>query len=925
MMQPRFSFDYADRVVHAHDASLYRMLPRAVARPQTELDVIQLIEWAKLNRSSLTFRAGGTSLSGQAVTNEVLVLLERSWDFFESTDDGMSFRCGPALRGSVANSKLARRQRRIGPDPASISAACMGGIVANNASGMCCGIEENSFRTLIGLRLILASGHVLETHSPECNEFLRTQLPDVYQGLLNLRDKVRSSSALCELIRRKYAIKNTMGYALESFLDFDDPSDILAHLIVGSEGTLAFISQIHMKSVPLRPFRSTSLMLFDRVEDACALTPELRAAGCSAIEFLDHNSIKAISHHSALPDFLRDPNKGNAALLAQIQASDAAELNEALEKSYAYTQHKTVSHTTGFFNDGMRQQQLWDLRKGIFPAVGARRAKGTSVIIEDIAFPQDVLSQGTAQLQYLLEKHSYHDAVIYGHARDGNLHFILAQNFSIQSEVDRYARFIDDLSQSVAIDFAGSLKAEHGTGRNMAPFIELEWGSEAYEIMREVKRILDPHGVFNAGVMINPDKKVHLKNLKVTPLTDEEIDSCIECGFCEPVCPSVGFTLSPRGRIVLEREKSLVKNSPLDNFRSEGLFQQIETCAADGLCSTACPVGINTGTWVKKQRSLLHTEFKKFAADVSASDTASVEAMTKVALRGVKRVGSVFGEQRVQAVTRLLNRTVGLPEWKPGLSGNYQGALPGPSLSMEYLVFRSCVTRACGLSASGEMNSQENDPLYTCALRAGITAGFVFESGQCCGQPWESKGFFDQSLNKSREVLELLYEKSDCGRIPVVIDNSPCEQSLNDFLQSSAGQDWLNGRSLNLLDPVDFALHIVDHLKIVPFTEPVLFFPPCSLRKTGRVERFMELARKVAPNAVFPDQESCCGMAGDRGAWIPQLVENAQQRFHWDKSHARLGFCSSRTCEAALSCERVKFSSIFTALEMVSRRQSGMI
>lgn len=919
MTQPHLSFDFADRAVHAHDASMYRLLPRAVARPHSESEVIQLIEWAKLNRSSLTFRTGGTSLSGQAVTNETLVLLERAWESFELSEDGLSFSCGPALRGGVANAKLASLGRRIGPDPASINAACMGGIVSNNASGMCCGTEENSFRTLIGLRLILASGHIVETHSSTSNEVLRMQRPDLYEGLLNLREKVRSSRSLCELIRRKSVMKNTMGYTLASFLEFDTPSDILAHLIVGSEGTLGFISQIFMHSVPLRPHRATSLMLFERVEDACSLSSELRNAGCSAIEFLDHNSMKAISHHQGLPDFLRTLKKDNAALLVQIQAESGGELEHALELNRTYQQHRTVAHSTGFFRDTKAQEQLWGLRKGIFPAVGARRPKGTSVIIEDIAFPQGNLASGTLHLQHLLNKYDYHDAVIYGHARDGNLHFVLSQDFAARGELDRYARFIDEMTHSVAIDFSGSLKAEHGTGRNMAPFIELEWGSEAFELMREVKRLLDPQGVFNEGVLINADRHVHLKNLKNIPLTDEEIDSCIECGFCEPVCPSAGFTLTPRGRIVLEREKKINLQSRTGLSSSEVKYRQLDTCAADGLCSKACPVGINTGEWVKKKRSQSRSLFERQAASFVANESSLIEGIAKVTLTGVREVGQALGNRQVQNVNRILTKSFGFPEWRPRLSGRALKSHSKSSDSSEFIVFRSCVTRMCGVNEPPHAQAYNGDALLTCAQRAGVNVLMVSDSGLCCGQPWGSKGFLDELKKKSREAFEVLYERSGNGRIPIVIDNSPCEQSLKEFMSAPESSAWLDGRTLDLWDPIDFAFYLSGKVELKPISEPVRFFPVCSVEKTGRKDKFIELARRIAPFASFPDQESCCGMAGDRGAWIPELVENARHRLHWNESSSRMGFCSSRTCEAALSTEELTFYSIFHALELASR------
>lgn len=917
MEQPSLSFDLTDRVVYAHDASLYRMVPRAVARPQNERDVLELVHWATENRSSLTFRTGGTSLSGQAVTNETLVLLGKEWNSFEVLNDGLSFCCGPAIRGGIANRKLARYQRRIGPDPASISAACLGGIVANNASGMCCGIEENSYQTLIGLRLILSNGCTFETHRPESDEQLKRQAPEIYFGLMNLRDKVRSSPQLSQLIRRKSSIKNTMGYALNSFLEFERASDILARLMVGSEGTLGFISQIVMQSVPLRPHRATSLMLFKHIEDACALASELKQSGCSAVEFLDYQSVCAISNRQGVPDFLLEMKRDSAVLLTQIQSDSMAGLSEALELNRKYDTHKTVTRSTGFFADELQQEQLWNLRKGIFPTVGARRPKGDSVIIEDVAFHLKDLPKGTVHLRQLLDRHGYQDAVIYGHARDGNLHFVLSQNFANAGEVSRYAHFIEDMASSVATEFGGSLKAEHGTGRNMAPFVELEWGREAYEVMLEVKRLLDPHNIFNAGVMINRNTEIHLQNLKTIPATDEIIDSCIECGFCEPVCPSEGLTLSPRGRIVLEREKNLDFSALLKSAQSELSYQQLDTCAADGLCATACPVGINTGLWVKEKRSQSLSVAEKALARFASDEMKSVEAMARVALAGAAYVSRAFGAGKLQSLTRAANRFAGTPAWSTGLNGAPLQDNSRQSFAADYILFRSCVTRTCGTTRSFETMDAGDNSIQMCAQRAGKTIAFVSESGLCCGQPWDSKGFSQQSEAKLRALADALYERSCGGKIPVVIDNSPCTYALIEFLNQ--GQALQATPRLVVWDLVDFALHLTEFLDIKPLSEPTRFFPVCALRKMGKVKSFEQLAGKIAQTPVFPDQEACCGMAGDRGLWFPELVENASRRHQWRECGARQGYCSSRTCEIAVSSESVRFSSIFNALELASR------
>lgn len=907
------SHDWADRLVYAHDASVYRMIPQAVARPKYLDDVRQLLMMARDQNFGLTFRTGGTSLSGQAVTHGMVVLLGKGWDSFRIEDNGLRLTCGPALRGAVANAALSRFSRRIGPDPASIQAACLGGIVANNASGMCCGVEENSYQTIVGMKILLASGTLLDTRKTDCDEEFRAREPQLYAGLLRMRDELRSSQRLVELIRKKSAIKNTTGYGLQAFLDFTRPVDILTHVMVGSEGTLGFIADLTLRTVPLRPHRASALLSFEELGAACEVTPWLRDLGFSAIELLDHASVQAIRDYPQLPAFLRDMPRQGACLLVQAQEDEVESLQRVLEQAQQMRNWKQIVHCTEFFADNQKQAQLWDLRKGIFPAVGARRARGTSVIIEDVAFPLADLADGTRALRTLLERHDYSDAVIYGHARDGNLHFVLAQNFDSSSEVNRYERFIGELVECVAGRFDGSLKAEHGTGRNMAPFVEKEWGTEAYALMRRLKRIFDPDNILNPGVLINTNPRAHLENLKVSPVVDEEIDACIECGFCEPVCPSQGLTLSPRGRIVLQREMSAQPNHVQIDDQNVDYAQQ-KTCAADGLCAKACPVGINTGRWVKKVRSQQSSPSRRRFSRWTAEQMSTIEKAAQVALGVAELTQKWVGPHALESATRLMNSGLGLPVWSRKMLSKPPESKAQVSVSkpnVDFVVMRSCVTRV--------LNDLSEDPLLVCAQRAGVKIQCVSERGLCCGQPWSSKGLVEDSRLKLSEFIERCFELSQAGRVPIVVDNSPCAYALVEDSEQLSESAASKLSMLKILDPVDFADVLTERLPLSPVEEPLRFFPVCSVVKSGRLGKFEDLARKLSQKPILPLQASCCGMAGDRGLWLPELSTHAVERIPWSEGQARQGVCSSRTCEVALSGAGVDFNSIFAALELASR------
>ncbi len=185
------------------------------------------------------------------------------------------------------------------------------------------------------------------------------------------------------------------------------------------------------------------------------------------------------------------------------------------------------------------------MRKGFFASGGAARPKGTSMMTEDVAAPIDRLADFVIDLRQLLDDHGYEDAIIFGHALAGNLHFQMSDNFMLEGSAEKFDRFSRDLSEFVSVRYGGSLKAEHGTGRAIAPFVEREWGSAAYRIMQRIKPLFDPENLLNPGVLITSNQKVHIEHLKLMPLADPVIDLCIECGFCEPACPSAQLTISP--------------------------------------------------------------------------------------------------------------------------------------------------------------------------------------------------------------------------------------------------------------------------------------------------------------------------------------------------------------------------------------------
>ncbi len=659
-------------LAYGTDASFYRLIPKMVLLVHSEAEVVAIIKAANALNIALTFRAAGTSLSGQAITDSVLVVATHGWKNYELLDDKQKIKLEPGIVGARANTFLAPHGLKIGPDPASIGAAMIGGIVANNASGMCCGTAQNSYKTIADIRMILHDGTILDTAEAESvASFYETQA-HLIEEIMDLRHTIVANPALEERIRQKFKIKNTTGYSINALVDYEEPIEIIKHLMVGSEGTLAFISNVTFKTVVDEKHKSCSLLIFNSIQDACNATILLKSSPVAAVELLDRDSIRSVENDLEAPDYFKTLHEDACALLVECRDND----KEVLLQKQQQVKAQIVSIPTftdyEFTSDPKQYYFNWKARKGLLPTVGGLRKTGTTVIIEDVAFPLPQLAEACVALKALFKKYEYHDAVLFGHALEGNLHFVFSQDFSNPKEVQRYEDLMAELAIIVVDQFGGSLKAEHGTGRNMAPFVEKEWGAAAYDIMKRIKKIFDPKNQINPDVLINPDPKAHLKHLKPLPESHAIIDKCMECGFCEPHCVSEGLTLSPRQRIVIAREISRLEATNDDpqrlaDIRKDLTYQLDETCATDGLCALACPVHIDTGKFVKHWRADAITDTEKKVANYIGSNMESTTAMMRMGLKVVSFFHSVFGTRIMSSISSGMHWISGgnIPKWIP--------------------------------------------------------------------------------------------------------------------------------------------------------------------------------------------------------------------------------------------------------------------
>ncbi len=919
-----------DLIAFASDASFYRLIPKAVAFAGSVEDIRGLFRLSHERNLPMTFRAAGTSLSGQSVSDGILVEVARNWRGIQVLDGGAKVKVQPGVIGAHVNHALKFFKAKMGPDPASINTCTVGGILSNNSSGMCCGVSQNAYHTLESLTFVLPSGTVIDTAAPDADERFRAAEPALAEGLLRLKADLQSNPALAARIRSKYLTKNTTGYSLNAFIDFDRPVDIFRNLLVGSEGTLAFIAEAVLKSVPDLPVKVTAFLLFPDLHAACASIVPLRDAGAAALELLDRASLRSVENQPGIPPSIKALPEGAAGLLVEFQGRDESVRAELERTALATTAGLKLMEPARFTHDPIEQALFWKIRSGTFPSVGAVRKRGTTVLIEDVAFPIASLADAAVDLTKLFAKHGYDEGIIFGHAKDGNLHFVITQSFNDQTAVDRYARFIDDVVELVVKKYDGALKAEHGTGRNMAPFVEAEWGPEAKAVMEQLKDLVDPRRLLNPGVILNADPMCHLADLKPMPGVEEEVDKCIECGYCEPKCPSRELSLTPRQRIVVRREMARLEANHedpalLSSLREAFPYMALDTCAVDGLCATACPVSIDTGQLTKRFRRASHGRRAQKLALTVARNFATLEPVMRVALRAGHLVQSIFGPKVLPFITRLLKPIGSGHQWSPEMPKAAKAPLPRTSLEgAQAIYFPACISRMMGHLPGEPTELSLVEALVRVAERAGVPVHIPLDvEGTCCGVPFSSKGFDLAHKFTVNRAIEKFWEWSQEGRLPIVMDTSPCTHGVITSRAYLTSENQAKFDRLKILDSTAFAHEVLlPRLKVNRKVGSVVLHPVCSVTKMNLLPQLEGVAAACADKVVVPRDAGCCGFAGDRGFMLPELTASATKHEADEvKTQTFDGhYASSRTCEVGMTRSTGEvYRSFLYLLELATR------
>ena len=887
------------------DASLYRISPKIVVKARNVKEVSSLLQDANSRNIAVTFRAAGTSLSGQALTDSVLVVIGEGWQDYKISDNGEKIYLQPGIVGSLANLYLHPYMRKIGPDPASIKHALIGGIAANNASGMCCGTSDNSYKTVLDMTVVFADGSVLNTADKEnCAQWSEAH-PDIIHELEAIRDEVGSDQELHDLIVHKFKIKNTMGYSLNAFTDYTDPIDILKHVLIGSEGTLGMIADITYRTVADAKYKASALVFFPSMYVACKAVHELYRPLVAAAELLDRVSLRSVEDWPEIPDYFKTLPEGTAAILLECRADEHDELKQKVGKVLEIMKNFETVRPIYFTEDPKEYGMYWQVRAGIFPAVGGVREIGTTVIIEDIAFQHDDLADAVMDLRKCMDDHGYGAGIIYGHVLDGNVHFVITQSFKTDVEKAHYQKFIEDVSHMGAEKYHASLKAEHGTGRNMAPFVELEWGKKAYSLMKRLKKACDPNRILNPDVIITENGLLFMEHIKDMHSVHDIVDRCMECGYCETQCPSKELTLTARQRTAVNRKMARLRatgENPalLKRFEQEYDYLGDETCAVDGLCAVNCPLSINTGDYTRVVRSRKATPEFKHKVDELTDHFAGVSDTLRMSLDVADFAHSALGDHVMGFFAKKARAVSGgkIPQWTEWMPKG--GHTPSESEVKhntgrpKVVYFPSCTTRMMGVAKHDHDKRHISAVMIELLERAGYEVVFPKDMAKyCCGMPFESMGLFEVADKLCGRLEKALLEASEEGKLPILCDMSPCTYRMQHHMD----------KRLHIYDTVAF-IHdfLMDKLTIHKIDRTVMLHVTCSAVKMGLTQQFKDIAEQCATKVVIPPKVSCCGFSGDKGFTVPELNHTALAHLKEAiPEDCEYGYSNSRTCEIGLS------------------------
>jgi FAD/FMN-containing dehydrogenase len=514
--------------LYAGDASIYELRPKGVVRPRTVDDVVATAQYATQNNLPLHARGAGTGLAGESLGPGLVIDFSRFFRrILSTTDDEVRVQSGVVL--ASLNAHLAKQNRLFGPDPAMSQVTTIGSVVATNAGGSHWPRYGAARQNVKSMRVVLADGEVLSLSRHEIAPTNEFREPERLRRLVGSIEGLLSRHATTIEHHRPKSLVNTSGYQLDE-IRADGQLD-LAKLIVGSEGTLALVTDVTLSTDPLPAHRGCVLLVFESLDLAARAALELAALGPSACDLMDRRHLTLARDSDPRYEFLI-PGDAEAVLLVEMQADTAGDLQNLLSETVELIQYKTELAAGAIIAaDESDNELFWQLARRFVPTLYQLTGTARPIpCVEDIAVPPAALPVFLRHLQDVLKRLQV-TASLFGHAGHGQLHIRPFLDLARPEDVRTMEAVASQLYEKVWL-LGGTISGEHGDGLSRTPFLARQYGP-LVNVFREVKRVFDPQGILNPGKIV-PTTGLrmthHLRPVKaaLSAPVDDSIDDDID-------------------------------------------------------------------------------------------------------------------------------------------------------------------------------------------------------------------------------------------------------------------------------------------------------------------------------------------------------------------------------------------------------------
>ncbi|MCD6146241.1 MAG: FAD-binding oxidoreductase [Methanosarcinales archaeon] len=810
---------------YSTDASIYQIIPSAVVCPVDASDVSLCVTAARKLGIPVTARTAGTNLAGSCLGEGIILDLSKNMNNITGIHekDGEFFvDVQPGVIVDSLQAYLKEKGLFLPSDPSSSEICMIGGNLGTKASGARAVKYGTTDHYVTDVEFVSAEGEIVDTA-------LEKTIPDRISSRLSaLKERLLSDGDVITRLESKKGIKTASGYNIRALLDYERISDIIAHLMSGSVGTLGIFTRIRLKVLPIVSGTSISAIYFRNLYDAGDAVQYIKKLDPVKIEMMDSISLAIVGSEHDM-----DIPANACALFVEFEGDDRRSRIDDLERliNEKYDTYRIFSES----DDEKVQERIWAVRKALVPTLtNYDEHIKPDAFIDDVAVAVSDLAPLIGDLHRIFEEYNIISA-IYGHAGSGNLHIRPMLNLNDQKNIDLLPELVNRVYETV-FKYNGTMTGEHGMGRLRTMFLEKEWGEQIYNYMRQIKEIFDPDDILNPDVMFS-DRHITEDIKYPAKYVNKFEERCINCGYCKSVCP-ISTTLKgesgSRCFLQLVRFRNLDNPTPDESHHAQ---QMLHTCLGCLRCATRCPSHASVGELLFSQKNppfYIRRTMRAWAHDSTR----------------FRRYAWFAGRIASSAARIMFDRNLPKPRKKPLAFKDIMQNPDAPNVA----VFVGC--------ASMFLDDRVFDSMVRVLTASGFNV-FVPEQ-QCCGLPMIEEGMYDLVKETARaNVIAFSDEKYDA----IVTACASCTMMLKRFGELLADDELGDAAARVSSITYDIGEFLVRFADDRLFSGKKLdiraaYHNPCHLDAAG-VKGGEILERIVSDSVELVD--GCCGGAGVYG------------------------------------------------------------